>query len=316
MTARFLEILKPGLLTTIQDGGRLAYLHMGIPESGCMDRRAFASANHLLGDPAGTPVLEMTYTGILARFTADTRFVLTGADMQASLQGTPVPTYTVTQAHAGDFISLQTSVTGRYGYLAVAGGFSVPEVLGSASTYVKCHIGGLTGYPLQATDRIPIGEEGAASETTAGQEPGLRGLFGRPCASAPFDLTAPSYLSHKEKTIRVILGPQQDRFTSAGIRTLLSAPYTVSSSSDRMGYRLEGPAIETVNGSDILSDGTVFGSIQVPASGKPIVLLADRQTTGGYAKIATVLSADLPAFVQSMPGTVIHFRKAPGRILL
>ena len=200
---------------------------------------------------------------------------------------------------------LSACVTGRYGYLAVEGGFSVPSVLGSCSTYLKCGLGGFEGRALKAGDRIPIGEAVHLVETSRPE--GLRRVY---------DAAPPPYLAFKEKTIRVILGPQQDHFTAAGIRTFLSPPYTVSPDSDRMGYRLNGQPIATAGGSDILSDGTVFGSIQVPSSGKPIVLLADRQTTGGYAKIATIVSADLPALVQSMPGTVLHFRKMPGRVLL
>ncbi|MBR3404233.1 MAG: biotin-dependent carboxyltransferase family protein [Firmicutes bacterium] len=302
---RFLEILDPGLLTTVQDHGRLAYLHMGIPESGCMDRRAFRSANHLLGNPLGAPVLEMLYKGITARFTEDTRFVLTGGDMQAKLNGQPVATYQPLLARAGDVLTLSTCVTGRYGYLAMEGGFSVPSVLGSCSTYLKCGLGGFEGRALKAGDRVEIGGDSSSPALSASSPASSHAL-----ASGDFDTAPPAYLTLKEKTIRVILGPQEHCFTRAGIRTFLSTPYTVSAASDRMGYRLEGTAIETKAGSDILSDGTVFGSIQVPSSGLPIALLADRQTTGGYAKIATVLSADLPALVQSMPGTVVRFRQA------
>ncbi len=305
MTSRFLEILEPGLLTTVQDGGRLSYLHMGIPESGCMDRRAFYSANRLLDNPALMPVLEMLYKGAVIRFGAPVRFVLTGGDMQARLNDKPVRTYCPMYAETGDMLVLSACVTGRYGYLAVEGGFSVPSVLGSCSTYLKCGLGGFEGRALKAGDRIPIGEAVHLVETSRPE--GLRRVY---------DAAPPPYLAFKEKTIRVILGPQQDHFTAAGIRTFLSTPYTVSPDSDRMGYRLNGQPIATAGGSDILSDGTVFGSIQVPSSGKPIVLLADRQTTGGYAKIATIVSADLPALVQSMPGTVLHFRKMPGRVLL
>ena len=283
-----ITVIQPGLMTTLQDEGRIGSQAYGIPVSGCMDQRSLHDANALLNNPLDTAVLEMVYLGGSFRFHCNTYIALTGADMQAQLNDQPAPTYTALAIRPGDTLTLGTAKTGRFGYLAVAGGFDIPPVLGSCATYIKCGIGGFQGRALKSGDLLPLKNETC---TLA-------------CAKRKH-LTPPAF--SQNITVRAVPGPQSDRFTKEALQTLFAEAYRVTDRSDRMGYRLEGPTLEVIGGSDIVSDGTAFGSIQVPGSGKPIVLLADRQTTGGYAKIASVISPDLPAFVQCMPGAMIHF---------
>ena len=178
--------------------------------------------------------------------------------------------------------------TGCRGYLAVQGGFDVPLVMGSRSTNLKCQLGGYEGRPLKAGDVLLVPDE---SNSTIMDRKRRRPVYGQ------------------EITVRVIPGPQADYFTAQGYRTLWEQPFSVSPKSDRMGLRLDGPTIETVGGSDIVSDGIALGSIQVTSGGQPIILLADRQTTGGYAKIGTVCSFDIPKLAQLKPGGIIHFEE-------
>lgn len=296
-----IKVINPGLLTTVQDSGRKGYQKQGIPVSGVMDTDAYEAANALVRNSENAAVLEMTVWGGSFSFTGDAICALTGADMQPVLDGKAVPMYQAFQVHDGSRLDLHPVSNGCRTYLAVSGGIDVPVVMGSRSTYRKCLIGGFEGRELRAGDILSVGETEADNCTVSD-----------PKYSIPTDAkTASGVLRRYEKeiTVRVVMGPQDDYFTEKGIKTFFSGSYTVSDQSDRMGCRLEGPVIESVNGTDIISDGTVFGSIQVTGAGLPIVLMADRQTTGGYAKIATVCTEDLPLLAQAMPGTIVHFTK-------
>lgn len=301
-----LKVINPGAMTTVQDGGRLGYQYCGIPQSGAMDREAYRRANAALSNAPSDAVLEMTLFGGIYRFESDTAFAVTGADMQPTLNGRPVFFGKETKVRAGEVLSLGAVRSGCRTYLAVKGGILVPEVLGSRSTTVRCHLGGLDGRALKAGDNLPIGsdtllikdnpaEAAPAPGTEEGEEPSS------PAGSRPY--------YSDDITVRAIAGPQEEKFTDRGIDTFYHTVYTVSLNSDRMGCRLQGAAVESLHGSDIISDGTAFGSVQITSSGMPIVLMADRQTTGGYAKIATVISADLPLLAQAVPGTKVHFKK-------
>lgn len=286
------KVLVPGPLTTVQDLGRFGYQKSGIPCSGVMDQRAYRIANELLGNCRGEAVLEHTLFGGSYLFSADTVIALTGADMTAAINGSPCPLGRPVPVRAGDILSLGMARQGCRTYLAAAGGFDVPTVLGSRSTDLKCGIGGYQGRALRAGDILKTGPAPASYEKIK-------------------ENYAPQPEYGSDMTVRVIEGPQADYFTPQGLDTFYSAPYMVSEQSDRMGCRLNGPSIESIRGTDIVSDGVVFGSIQVTSSGHPIVLMADRQTTGGYAKIATVITEDLPLLVQARPGNIIHFKKYP-----
>ncbi|MCC8066786.1 MAG: biotin-dependent carboxyltransferase family protein [Clostridiales bacterium] len=283
-----IRVIHPGALTTVQDFGRSGFQAFGMSCSGVMDRQAFHEANYLVGNQAQEAVLECTLFGGIYQFEADTVIALTGADMVPTIDGNFVSTYRPLQISKGQTLMLGTAATGCRTYLAVAGGIDVPVIMGSRSTNLKCALGGYEGRALQAGDQLPIG-----NSTISYSEISDR------C------LEIPQY--PEALIVRVIPGPQDDYFTEKGLDIFYQSTYTISGESDRMGYRLTGPAIESKHGTDIISDATVFGSIQVTPSGQPIVLLADRQTTGGYAKIATVCTEDLPKLAQARPGYTVQF---------
>ena len=294
MNVETLQILEPGLLTTVQDKGRYGYQRFGVPVAGAMDVFAVRAANILVGNEDGAAALEMTVVGPRTEFLVDTCIALSGADLAPILDGEPVPMWQTIEASKGSVLSFGGTRDGMRSYLAVPGGIDVPVVMSSRSTYLKGGFGGLEGRALKAGDvlrTLPV-----ASPT----RPVIQGI--------PPDLEPPPY-GHQHK-IRVVMGPQDKRFTDNGVASFLGSDYTVSVRSDRMGYRLEGPAIEHASGADIVSDGSALGSVQVPGDGQPIILLADRGTTGGYTKIATVISADIGRLAQAMPGDALTFKAA------
>ncbi|MGM9584375.1 MAG: biotin-dependent carboxyltransferase family protein [Faecousia sp.] len=282
-----MTILSPGPLSTIQDVGRFGAMGMGFSPGGVMDSRSMQLANLLVGNAAGVGVVEMTMAGLTARFDCDCVIALTGADMCARLEEQMVKRYQAISVHAGDTLRMQTAQHGMRAYLAVAGGFDLPTVMGSMSTNLKCRLGGFHGRKLQRGDVLPL------NQSLSLNEPGK-------CLPIPGEYP-------EEVKLRVLLGPQEDAFTQQGLFTFLNETYTVTDQADRMGIRLSGAKIDSKSGVDIISDGIATGSIQIPASGTPIIMMADRQTTGGYAKIATVISADLPIAAQVRPGTQIRF---------
>ena len=281
-----LTILSPGPLSTIQDAGRFGAMGKGFSPGGAMDSDAMTLANLLVGNAPGIGVIEMTMLGITARFDCDCVISLTGADMSARLNECPVERYCSITVHPGDILSMKAAKTGMRAYLAVAGGFDLPVVMGSVSTNLKCGLGGFQGRKLCSGDELPLNQSGTVCQPRRVSPPG----------------DYPNRVS-----LRVLMGPQDDAFTCQGIDTFLGSEYTVTDKADRMGIRLSGEKIESKSGVDILSDGIAAGSIQIPASGTPIIMMADRQTTGGYAKIATVISADLSRAAQARPGTRIRF---------
>ena len=282
-----LHVLNPGPLTTVQDCGRFGYMAYGIGTSGAMDAAAYKAANALVGNRNGEAVLEATLLGPTIRFDGDCVIALTGADMGAQLDGVPLETYCVHEVRAGQNLTMGMAKTGCRGYLAVSGGIDVPVVMGSRSTNLKCQLGGVEGRALKRGDIL---ETADVSLSTARKK------------------SVPKPEFSQTVMVRVIPGPQDDLFTPAGLRTLWESEYTVSTSSDRMGLRLDGPAVETVSGSDIVSVGIALGAIQVTSAGQPIILMADRQTTGGYAKVGTVCSVDLPKLAQLRPGGVVRMQ--------
>ena len=282
-----MKINFAGPLTTVQDGGRRGYMSVGFSFGGAMDLYSMRLSNILVGNAMDEGVLEITFMGIEAEFDSDAVIAITGADMSPTVNGEPIPTYEAVGVHSGDILKMSTAGSGMRAYLAVSGGFDIPMVMGSLSTNLKCAIGGFEGRKLRAGDEI-------------GLKRSVR-LKGERTAKKENDY-------QKEITVRVILGPQDDYFTDKGISDFFGSVYTVSDKSDRMGIRLSGAAVENKNGVDIVSDAVAMGSIQIPASGEPIIMMADRQTTGGYAKIATVVSADLCLVAQAAPGTKIKFK--------
>lgn len=290
-----LKVVAPGLMTTLQDLGRPGYQRLGIPVSGALDDVSLRAANLLAGNSSGIGALEVAYQGpTLAIEAENIRVAYAGGTTPIDIlagEGAPsserLQPRQSTRLRKGQVLRIGALSGSAVGYLAVEGGFDAAAVLGSQSTFARAGLGGLKGRPLRAGDILPLKQE----RTEDRQERVLPLLV----------LAPPSHF-------RVILGPQDDYFSSEGKRTFLESVYTVSPASDRMGMRLAGPALEHARGYNIVSDGTAAGSIQVPGNGLPIVLLADRQTTGGYPKIATVISADMPALGRLMPGAKVAFK--------
>jgi biotin-dependent carboxylase-like uncharacterized protein len=287
-----LTIETPGLYTTVQDLGRSGMARFGVTPGGAMDRGALILGNRLLGNPIDAAGIECTLSGPAVRFNAEIVFAATGADFGATLDGAAIPRWQPMLAKTGSLLRLDSSVRGpgARAYLCVAGGLDLPVVLGSRSTDVVGNFGGFEGRQLQTGDQLPIGKPSIENDA----------LLRRRLAIDP-----PRYEQVVEA--RVVLGPQLDRFTEAGLATFLAEPYRVTSKADRTGIRLEGGRIEHVTDADLVSEGIAHGAIQIPGDGQPIVLMASRGTVGGYTKIATVIGADLDALGQVRPGQSVKF---------
>lgn len=283
-----IHVMNGGILTTVQDGGRYGYARYGLCAGGAVDPFSFRLANILVGNPMEEAALEVTLSGFSCYFTSDGTVAVTGGDLMPTLNGIPCPMYRAQIVHRGDELSFTGVKTGCRAYLAVAGGLDVPVIMGSRSTYLKASLGGYQGRKLRTGDEIAFRKENCVPENLS-----LRVL-----ESTAFSDSC---------TLRVLPGPQADRFTKEGVETFFKTEYTVSSSFDRMGCRLTGEKIRHTTDSNIISDGIVPGSVQVPDSGEPMVMLADCQTTGGYTKIATVISADLHLIAQCRPGCRVRF---------
>jgi biotin-dependent carboxylase-like uncharacterized protein len=277
-----------GPMTSLQDAGRIGWRRFGIAGSGAMDPSALATANALVGNAPGTAAIEFVLLGGSLRLEGHSaRVAVAGAPCALALEGQAVPHTATVTMRDGQVLTLGPVREGVYAYLALAGGFALEGQLGSLSLHPRAGIGGLQGRALQAGDRLPLAQDRAPDRGHWLLDP------------VPLDPDAP---------IRVVLGPQADYFSETGLQTFLSKDYAVSREADRMGYRLTGPKIEHALGYNIVSDGIVPGSVQVPGSGEPIVMMADCQTTGGYPKIATVISSDLRVIAQRRLGSPVRFQ--------
>ncbi|MNB78643.1 KipI antagonist [compost metagenome] len=402
-----IRILKPGLLTTVQDLGRTGFSRYGIILSGAVDDFAIKAANWLVGNEAGAAALEITMSGFAAEFLEDCVIAFTGGNMSPEIEGQPVPMWRPVIVAAGSLLTLRRPVYGCRIYVAVSGGLAVPLVMGSRSTYLRAGIGGFAGRPLRAGDVIPVGRPGPAEygeaanreaanreaanregerlstaapgfgQTSADSDSGtsvtsvtsgkgaehearsavevtakadearigsmtqlpLKGLGAGSGASgiepgqdagsaakqaavsslreqpltgafraASWGISRSALPNYRESpVIRIIRGRQWEDFSPESLRDFLNGSYLVTPQSDRMGCRLSGPALRLKSPKEYLSEPVAHGTVQVPADGQPIVLLADRQTLGGYPKAAQVISVDLPLLAQAAPGTRIRF---------
>ena len=285
-----LRVLKAGLLTSVQDLGRTGYQNQGIGTSGVMDVRSCKIANLLLDNAENEAVLEFTLIGPTLEFTSDTIIAITGGDFSPKMNGESVDMYRAIYASKGDILEFGSAKTGSRGYIAFSSYLNVPVVMGSRSTNMKSMFGGFEGRKLQNGDLL---------------------YFRIKRRYLPYFLSRKLEINEftdQAIEVRVVMGPQDDYFTKEGCDTFLNNEYVVTGEFDRMGCRLEGPYIATRTTSDIISEGIAFGAIQVPSHGKPIILLSDRQTTGGYAKIATVVSVDIPKLVQRKVDSKVRFK--------
>jgi len=282
------RILSAGPGVTLQDAGRHGYLRFGVTAAGPMDSLAHAVANLAVGNQAGATALEVSVGGIeLTAESAPLHVAVAGGEFALSLDGRPLPPAVVLKLDEGSALKIRAGAKGSWCYLAIAGYFTVPKVLGSHATHTRTGFGGVNGRAIIAGDRLGIVRSGSS-------------------APSPGIIVAP-WLDRPVDTIRVVLGPQHDYFADDQIAAFLAGPWTVSAKGDRMACFLDGPRLTHARGYNIVSDGIAMGAIQVPGDGRPIVLMADRQSTGGYPKIATIISPDLNRLAQARPGTIFRF---------
>ncbi|PLR75602.1 KipI antagonist [Bacillus sp. V3-13] len=301
-----LTIIKPGLLTSVQDLGRYGYQKYGVIASGVMDQLAHRISNILAGNDENQPTLEITLLGPVIRFEKDTLISICGGDLSPSINGIPVRLWRSICVKKGSKLSFGPAKAGSRAYLAVAGGIKVPEVMESKSTYLRAGIGGFQGRALKAGDSVDFNEPGDFSNTIHEYLGKL--TVDRPFAEAEWSVASDLIPLHgKDPSIRVMRGRQFELFSKESKDKFFSEPFEVTLQSDRMGYRLKGPLLKLENPEEMISEAVSFGSIQVPSEGNPIVLLADRQTTGGYPKIGQIASVDLPVIAQAKLGDMIRF---------
>ena len=284
--------VKPGWLTTVQDLGRVGYQQYGVPVSGAMDRRDFIIANRLIGNLDHDAGLEITVKGPELLFEQASVIAVTGADLVPSVNGIGIPLWTSVPVERGSRLAFGARRAGARSYVAIAGGIDVPIVLGSRSTHTYSRTGGIKGRALAQGDVLMGGAPGPHAGATIGR--------------ALPERLRPDYSTFT--ILRILPGHQQSSFAEDALALLTGSPYRLSNQSDRMGYRLDGPKIAHAGAGEWISEGTAMGALQVPLDGQPILLMADRHTTGGYPKIAIVISADLHLGAQLMPGDTVEFR--------
>lgn len=288
-----IDVIKPGVLTTLQDLGRKGCQHLGVPVNGAMDERSHRLANALLGNPRSCATLEVMLIGPSLRFNVDAVIAITGADLSPTLDKQQLPMGRAVVVRAGSELAFGKRQSGVRAYLAVMGGFAAVPVMNSVSLFARGGYGGFVGRPLAKGDVIELRTPGVppthVTESTSLQQFGADVLAG---ADSP---------------IRVTVGREWNFFSYDAQRALQNDPFRITPQSDRMGFRLEGPKLPLREARQMDSEAVAFGTIQVPADGNPIVLMADRQTTGGYPKIAQVFTVDLPRLAQKMPGEEIRF---------
>ncbi|MFE5029067.1 biotin-dependent carboxyltransferase family protein [Streptomyces sp. NPDC056656] len=289
MTDRAMSVVRAGALTTVQDEGRPGHAHLGVPHSGALDLPAARLANRLVGNPRGAAVLETTLDGCAVRPRCDVTVAVVGAPCAVTVDGRPVAWGAPVQVPAGALLDLGPARSGVRSYAAFAGGVAVEPVLGSRSADL---LSGLGPAPLADGRVLPLGTV--------------------PSTHARVDV-APQPGPPRELVLRISLGPRADWFTAASLRTLTTRAYRVSSASNRIGLRTEGPPLLRASEGELPSEGMVMGAVQVPPDGRPVVFLADHPTTGGYPVVAVVRQADLPAAAQATPGTPVRFVLAAGR---
>jgi biotin-dependent carboxylase-like uncharacterized protein len=302
-----IEVLKPGPLSSLQDLGRTGVQRFGVIASGVMDEWSHRLANLLVGNAHDEASLEITLMGPSLLFHQDALIALVGADLSARIGEQPIPMSQAVRVPAGARLDFGRRVFGCRAYLAVHGGFAVPAVMGSRSTYLRAGFGGLQGRALRKGDHLPIAPDAL----------GAAGQAARPFATPQCAPTGPApgsdalpvseHPARQDRPIRLIRGQQWEHFTADAQARLFEAPFVVNLNSDRMGYRLDGPGLPPTKPLEMISEAVGFGTMQVPPDGQPIVLMADRQTTGGYPKIASVASVDLPLMAQRVPGETLRF---------
>ncbi|MCR8660140.1 biotin-dependent carboxyltransferase family protein [Paenibacillus endoradicis] len=296
-----IEVIRAGMLTTIQDLGRYGYQKFGLNINGAMDEGAARVANILVGNEEHNAVLELTLTGTTLKMTSDHLIAICGGDMSATMNGQSIPMWQPFIVNKDALISFGHYKSGCRVYIAIAGGIKIPAVLGSYSTNMRANIGGYEGRALCNGDIVEVRELLNNSCSF--------GLWKKLQAIDSIVFSAQQFaIAHEDIVpIRFISGPEYDLLDEGNKRTFTESKWVIDSQSDRMGYRLQGPSLNMIQKQELISEGVVHGTVQLPANGQPIVLLADRQTTGGYPRIAVVAAVDIPMFGQLKPGSAITF---------
>lgn len=298
------EILHAGMFTTVQDLGRFHYQQYGVPVGGAMDKNALRMINMLVGNEENEAGLEITIMGPKLLIKKTTLLAIGGADMEPLLNGERIPLWHPILAEEGSMLCLGKAKSGCRAYVTFAGGININRTMGSKSTYIRAAFGGIEGRMLKKGDYFQIGtgaEVGSRFIQNLQEEKRIKTKWAI-CNNA-----LPKYKKHP--ILRVITDFEYDQFTEESIKSFFSKEYKVSNYADRMGYRLDGDVLNRVEEIEILSSPVTFGTIQVPNGGQPIILMADRQTTGGYPRIGNVISVDLPLLAQLKPGDYVTFEK-------
>lgn len=299
-----MKVVRPGLLTTVQDTGRYGHQRDGVTVGGAMDVMALRVANLLVGNPEGAAALELTLMGPTLEFTHGRLIAICGGRMSPVIAGKPVPEGRPVLVRAGAILSFGQNTLGAHACIAIAGGIDVPVVLGSRGTHLRARFGGLNGRTLAAGDTIPVGPASEASVRIAGVLAASPEVF-VPTEWSVSAAALPRYTANP--TIRVTRGTHFGRFDESSRNAFCSRPFRVTPQSDRMGYRLDGPRLALEAPLEPISEPVCAGTVQVPPEGQPIVLMADRQTTGGYPRIAQVITVDLPLIAQTKAGETLTF---------
>ncbi|KAA9028371.1 5-oxoprolinase subunit C family protein [Niallia endozanthoxylica] len=301
-----ITITKPGLLSTIQDLGRFGYQKYGVITSGAMDSLSHRLANILVGNEENKPTIEMTLLGPTMQFQQDSLIAICGGDMNPAIQNRPVRMWRPVLVRKGAQLTFGQAKSGCRAYLAVAGGFSIPTIMNSTSTYIRANVGGFHGRALKTGDQLSFAEKTAQSSLLM-KKLHTKGDH-QPFIEMEWSVSSNLFPTfEKNPVIRVIDGRHTHLFTKESQECFWTKPFQITPQSDRMGYRLSGEPLHLEEPTEILSEAVTFGTIQVPADGKPIVLMADRQTTGGYPKIGEIASVDLPCLAQAKPSDTIYF---------
>jgi antagonist of KipI len=289
-----IQVLSPGIYTTMQDLGRKGFQHIGVSPSGVMDEFAHRIANILVGNDENCATLEMTLTGATLKFNEASYIAVTGAEFSPTIDGVKVDNWRRIKIEKGSILQFSKRKEGCRAYLAISGGFKGENWLGSSSTSLQVKLGGHSGRSLQKNDLLVVND---SQETIFVGE------------TAKWKVSPHVYHFYKEPhKISVIKGRQYEKFSKESLKHFFESSYVVSSNSNRMGYRLEGEPLARVHETPLISEGVCNGTVQVPPDGQPIILMAERQTIGGYSKIAQVASTDLPKLAQCIPGDKLSFQ--------
>jgi len=296
-----INVIRPGLLATIQDLGRVGVQKYGIIVSGAMDQLSLRMANLLVGNGQDEAAIEITLYGTAFTFNHDHLIAITGGDLQPTLNDAPIPMWRPILVKKGSTLTFNSAVSGCRSYVAIAGGFNVPKELGSKSTYMRAKIGGFKGRALKKGDVLEIDCLSDRNQLFVEQ---FQSIHSYPTW----------YINHSEfysfqqiEKIRIIKGSEYEFFNEKSKQSFTNDHYQLTLEADRMGFKFEGQPLELNQAREFLSEGVTYGTIQVPANGQPIILMADRQTTGGYPKIGQVISADLPKLAQLQPNHQVTF---------